>query len=233
MGLVMSRTKGIAAAGLIGTAAVCLWTLALSASVPGPSWKVLLRVESQGDYRWEGSRARTDGTYALEFEWTGTIEKDESDFLLVHTGCVLKDWRLEERESSDEAFRLITEQDAPDKPELKMKYVLNDAGRIRFDFAIEGFDVPLGGSAESFPLVFPVSAESGSKTGTVAYNAAVRSGSNDVAVDAAKIMEGPAEETFAWTWRRQTWVQLSDSLVFQANGHKVKVTLTLTPQQNP
>jgi hypothetical protein len=38
------------------------------------------------------------------------------------------------------------------------------------------------------------------------------------------------EETFAWTWRRQAWVQLSDSLVFEANGHKAKVTLSLIPQ---
>jgi len=226
----MFRTNRIAAAGLTGAAAVWLWAAALAASGPGPSWKVLLRVESQGDYRWESARARTDGTYALEFEWTGTIEKDEQDFLLVHTGSDLKIWRIEERDSDDETVRQITEKDTPEKPELQMKYALNDAGRIRFDFAIEGFDVPLGGSAESFPLVFPVSAESGSKTGAVAYNAAVKSGSNDVAVDAAKIMAGPAEETFAWTWRRQTWVQLSDSLVFQANGHKAKVTLTIIPQ---
>ena len=123
------------------------------------------------------------------------------------------------------------ERDAPDKPELKVNYALNDAGRVRFDFTVAGIDVPLAGSTEIFPLVLPVSAESGSKAGTVAYNSAVKSGSNDVAVDAAKIMSGPVEETFAWTWRRQAWVQRSDSLVFQASGHKAKVTLTILPDR--
>jgi len=196
----------------------------------GPTWKVVLRVESQGEYRSESTPSRTDGSFTLAIAWTGTIEKDGPDFLLVHTGCVLEDWRIEERDSDEDTIRLITEKDAPDKPELRMNYVLNEAGRIRFDFAVVGFDVPLGGGAETFPLVLPVSAESGSKVGAIAYNAAVRSGSNDVAVDEAKILAGPVEETFGWTWRRQAWVQSSDRLVFQSNGHKVKVTLTITPE---
>jgi hypothetical protein len=226
----MSRRKRIAAAGWLCAAAVGLIGGPPSAAGSGPAWNVLLRIESGGDYRLEGPTARTDGTYSLEFVWTGTIEKDDEDFLLVHTACVLKSWRIEERNTDGDIFRMLTERDTPDKPELKMNYALNDEGRVRFDFTIAGFDVPLAGSTESFPLVFPLSAESGSKTGTVAYNAAVKSGSNDIAVDTAKIMRGPAEETFAWTWRRQAWIQLSDSLVFQANGHSARVTLAITPK---
>jgi hypothetical protein len=225
----MSRGGIVAAAGLCG-AAVWLCAASFAASGTGPAWKVLIRVAAEGDYRSESSGSRTDGSYALEFEWTGTIEKDGEDFLLVHTDCVLKSWRIEERDSDGETVRAITEKDAPDKPELKVNYVLNDRGRVRFDFLVTGFDVPLAGNAETFPLVFPVSAESGVRAGTVAYNSAVKSGSNDVAVDAAKLQSGPVEETFAWTWRRQAWVQLSDSLVFEANGHKAKVTLSLIPQ---
>lgn len=229
----MSRGRRRAAAGLLIAAVVWPGAASAVAGLPRarPSWNVILRVEAEGDYRSESSRSRTDGSYALEFEWTGTIEKDEEDFLLVHTGCVLNSWRIEERDSDGETIRAITEKDAPDKPELKVNYAINDAGRVRFDFLVAGFDVPLAGSPDPFPLVFPVSAESGVRAGAVAYNSALKSGSNDVAVDAAKIMSGPVEETFAWTWRRQAWVQLSDSLVFRATGHRVKVTLTITPRQ--
>jgi len=225
----MFRGRILSAAGLC-CAAIGLCAASLAASGTGTAWNVVLRVTAEGDYRSESSLARTDGTYALEFEWTGTIDKDGDDFLLVHTGCVLKAWRIEERTSEGEIIRILSERDAPDKPELKVNYALNDEGRVRFDFAVAGIDVPLAGSTESFRLALPVSAESGSKTGTVAYNTAVNSGSNDVAVDAAKIMSGPVEETFAWTWRRQAWVQRSDSLVFQTSGHKAKVTLTILPQ---
>jgi len=48
-----------------------------------------------------------------------------------------------------------------------------------------------------------------------------------VAVGSARLTSGPVEETFAWTWRRQAWVQRSDSLVFQSSGHKAKVTLII------
>jgi hypothetical protein len=231
----MSRRWSWAAAGLLIAAAV--WPgAASSAAAPfrlRPAWNVILRVQAEGDYRSESSLARTDGSFTLEIEWTGTLEKDDQDFLLVHSGSVLKAWRIEERTSEGDVIRILSERDAPDKPELKVNYALNDAGRVRFDFTVAGIDVPLAGSTESFPLVLPVSAESGSKAGTVAYNAAVKSGSNDVAVDAARFAAGPVEETFAWTWRRQAWVQLSDSLVFQSNGHKAKVTLILIPWQNP
>lgn len=228
----MSRRRCWAAAGLLIAAAVWPGAASSAAGLPRlrPAWDVILRVEAEGDYRSESSQSRTDGSFALEFEWTGTIEKDGDDFLLVHTGCVLKSWKIEERNSDGETVRAITEKDAPDKPELKVNYAINDTGRVRFDFLVTGFDVPLAGSPAPFPLVFPVSAESGVRAGAVAYNSALKSGSNDVAVDAAKILSGPAEETFAWTWRRQAWVQLSDSLVFQANGHKARVTLMIVPQ---
>lgn len=226
----MSRGRRIAAAGLLCAAAAGWAGGSPAESGPRPAWTVLLRIGSGGDYRSESARSRTDGTYSLEFEWRGTIEKDDEDFLLVHTACVLKSWRIEERNTSGDDLHMLTERDTPVKPELKVNYALNDQGRIRFDFAIAGFDVPLVESPESFLLVFPLSAESGSKTGTVAYNAAVKSGSNDVAVDAARILSGPVEESFAWTWRRQAWVQTSDSLVFQANGHSARVTLAIIPK---
>ena len=226
----MTRGRIWTAAGLLIAAAIGAGGASSGPLPPAPSWNVVLKVKAEGDYRSESSQARTDGTYSAEFEWTGTIAKDGDDFLLVHTGCVLKEWRIEERTSEGEIIRMLSERDAPDKPELKVNYALNIEGRVRFDFAVSGIDVPLDGSAQSFPLILPVSAESGSKAGTIAYNTGVNSGSNDVAVDAARLARGSVEEIFTWAWRRQAWVQKSDSVIFQANGHKAKVALTITPR---
>jgi hypothetical protein len=226
----MSRRRR-AAAGWI--CAVVVWSGAAPAAAPraAAGWNVVLRLEADGEYRSESIRTRTDGSYSVAFEWTGMLEKDELDFLLVHKTCVLKSWKIEERTTEGEIIRMTTDRDATDTPELKVNYVLNEGGLVHFDFAVAGFDVPLSGSEESFPLVFPASAESGAKSGTVAYNAAVRSGSNDIAVEAEEIRSGRTEGVFAWTWLRQAWIQTSDALVFQSNGHKAKVTLTIVPQE--
>jgi hypothetical protein len=223
------RTRIAAAAGLsaflLGPGA----SRAFLPNAPGPVWKVILRVEAAGDYRMESTRGRTDGSFSLDFEWTGTIEKDEEDFLLVHTAGGLKSWRIEERASAGDSSRVQTEADVEVKPELKVGYVLRDKDQVRFSFIVEGFDVPLAGSGEAFPLVLPVSAEGGRSSGTVAYGSGIRKGSNDVSVEAAKLASGPVEKTFGWTWRRQAWVQLEDVVVFQANGHTAKVTLSISP----
>jgi hypothetical protein len=225
----MSRWRRIAAGGL-GAVAVWLCAASGASSAPQPSWKVVLSVEAEGEYRSESSRERTDGHWTLAFEWTGTIEKDDQDFLLIHSGGALKSWTIEERSSGEETVRTLTQEDTPEKPELKVNYLLKVNGRVRFSFFIAGFDVPLSGSVESFPLAFPASAECGTRSGTVAYNSGILSGSNDVSVDVEKILRGSVDAGFAWTWRRQAWVQLENSLVFQANGHKAKVKITIRPQ---
>lgn len=193
------------------------------------SWKVRLLLEARGEYRAEERGLRVDGSFQMAFDWSGTLEQSDEDFLLVHGACELKKWEIEERAQASESISILNTKDIPEKPDLKVDYILREKDFLTISFAVEGFEVPKNASAEGFYLVLPASAENSRQPGGINYNLFVKTGSNKVVLEEKRIFAGPAESDFGWTWKFQSWVQKQDQVVFQASSHEAKVKVVITP----
>lgn len=187
-----------------------------------------MTVEGRGDYEAgpDGANIRYAGSFAFAFAWSGALQKDDEDYLLVHKTCQLTAWRIEERRTSNEGVTTLTTADIGDKPELKVGYILRRDGGLHIAFEITGFDVPKLAGSDAFPLILPVSAEGGRRR---KYDIYLKSGSNKVVLDEGALARGPEEKTFAWTWKSQDWVQKRDASVFQSSSHAARVRIVVTP----
>jgi len=203
---------------------------AIQPKVAQPSWSVKMTVEVRGEYKVDTRQVKYAGAYAFAFLWTGTMEKDDEDYLLVHNSCTLTKWEIEEKADSAGSLHILTADEFPDRPELKVNYILKMEGGLHFNFAVEGFDVPKNVSSESFYLCFPASQENRAQWAGIDYNLFVKKGSNKIAMDEARIQRGSAEKIFSWTWSHQAWVQKQEQVVFQSNNHEAKVKIEITPR---
>jgi len=199
------------------------------ASSSARSWKVRLLLDARGEYRTEERGLRVDGSFQMAFDWSGTLEQSDEDFLLVHGACELKKWEIEERAQAWESVSILNTKDIPEKPDLKVDYILREKDFLAVSFAVEGFEVPKNASAEAFYLVLPASVENSRRPGGINYNLFVKTGSNRVALEEKRIFSGPAESDFGWTWKFQSWVQKQDQVVFQASSHETKLKVVITP----
>jgi hypothetical protein len=226
------RCIPVAAALALGAAffAALAWPQQPKPADP-PWWDVKMIVEGRGDYavRTDNVTFRYSGSFAFTFAWSGTLQKDDEDYLLVHKTCQLTDWRIEERGTFNEAVTTLTTADIGDKPELKVGYILKKDGNLHIAFEVAGFDVPKLAGSDAFPLVLPVSAEGGGAAGGRKYDLFVKSGSNKVVLNEKALARGPEEKTFAWTWKNQGWAQKRDENVFQSSSHEARVRIVVTP----
>ncbi|MBM3310016.1 MAG: hypothetical protein FJY80_00750 [Candidatus Aminicenantes bacterium] len=199
-------------------------------ALPPPSWDVQMAVSVKGEYGLEGHAFRADGRFLLKALWTGTLLVDDEDYLLVHGETKIVDWTAEEKANLPDRILLLTTGDFPERPELKVNYVLRLKDGLHVDFVVRGFDVPLSIPAEGFYLTFPASAENGENPGGLKYNLFLASGSNAVILDEDKIRRGPSKAAFGWTWKRRSWVQRQDQTILETSSHAVEVKVSLTPR---
>jgi hypothetical protein len=201
-----------------------------AAKADPPWWDATLTVDGRGEYesRSDAEETRYAGSFAFAFAWTGTLQKDDEDYILVHKTCRLTDWRIEERGTVRGDVATLTAGDIGDRPELQVRYILRREGGLHMAFDVAGFDVPKLAAADAFPLVLPMTAESVAAAGRK-YDLFVKSGSNRVVVAEAALARGPADAKFAWTWKNQAWVQKREANVFQSSGHEARVRLLITP----
>ncbi len=188
-----------------------------------------MTVEVRGEYKMESSEAKVAGTYSFTFRWSGTMEKDDEDYLLVHNKCDLTKWEVEEKADARGFLRVLTADNYPAKPELRVNYILKMEDGLHVDFAVEGFEVPQNPSPDTFYLCLPASEENAARSGGIAYNIFVKTGSNKVIMDENRILLGPAEKTFAWTWKHQTWIQKQELMIFESSSHEAKVKMEIMP----
>jgi len=193
------------------------------------SWKVAMTVEVRGEYKMESREATVTGTYAFTFRWSGTMERDDEDYLLVHNKCDLAKWEVEEKAEARGSISVLTADDYPAKPELRVNYILKMEDGLHVDFAVEGFEVPQNPSSDIFDLCLPASEENAAHIGGINYNLFVKTGSNKVIMDEGQILSGPAEKAFAWTWKYQTWVQKQELMIFESSSHETKVKMKIMP----
>jgi len=196
-----------------------------------PWWEIKMTITVQGEYRQDAREVVHSGTYAFTIVWTGATEKDPDDYILYHTNYELKHWEAEERAAYPQEIRFFTTRDFPDKPELKVNYVLKIEGGLYFDFFIKGFEVPLSPAPEHFLVQMPASEENTSGPAAGSYNTHVQTGSNRVYLEEKQFQKASLEKDFAWTWKSQTWVQQMENSIYQANSHKVQVKIFIEPHK--
>lgn len=215
--------------------------LALLASPPRPCpegdvpawWEVRLRLETEGRYSLSAPGRDIAGRFAYEAAWTGSLQEDDVDFLMVHADLETLRWELEERAGEAEDGPPLRETDIPVRPALRMQYVLGEAGRVRFHFIVDGFPVPRGPAPETFDLVLPRSRREAAAAPEGGYDGGVAKGSNDVSIDAKDFRKGPVKRVFRWSWRRYQPSSGPPPSGPLFNAHDAKVTLTVTPRRVP
>jgi len=187
-----------------------------------------MTVSAKGEYALEG-RTRASGRYDLTFVWTGRLESDGEDFLLLHGRTRLERWEAQETMEGPDGIRLLTTGDFDEFPELKVNYFIKLGELLHLDFIIRGFPVPRSVPEDAFYLHLPASAENDERETGLNYDTYIVRGSNVVALDDAAFAKNGVEKSFQWAWRRQTGVQKIDRSVFEMNRHEAKVTIVISP----
>jgi hypothetical protein len=192
-------------------------------------WEIVLGLKADGEYKQEGGGSACRGRFRFAFRWTGWMEKDDEDYLLYRFNCELSDWQAEETTTSQGVTNVRLTPDFPVNPSLDLKYIIRRAGRLHLNFIVAGIDVPLPGSEDRWPLLFPSSEENDQHDSLIAYNACLVKGSNRVAQDEKEIYSGSIVRTFAWDWKHQQWLPGQRATRFSSQAHRVEVTLSIIP----
>ena len=221
-----------ATASRISTALAVLWLFVSlgAAGARGPAWwniEVLLTVEGKYSLR-QGESAST-AEFAFTNRWRGSMERDDSDYLLYHTNSEILRWTLREKSLAGESLSLLTEGDASGKPAFRMNFILSQGQDLVFDFAVEGFPVPFGPSPEKFDLALPATQGSTGRSPDSHYDDFVVQGSNSVHIKEAEIYRRPVERHFSWTWKHEKWLMGQAENIFISNIHKAAVKIIVAP----
>lgn len=193
-------------------------------------WDVELGLTVKGQYSVREADAAYTGDYLFKAAWSGSMEKDDSDYLLYHSGCETLRWEAQEKVASKSGIKVHTEKDFDDRPVFRMNYVLNENGILRFNFIVEGFPVPRSGAGEKFGLLLPASKTEEGGLSPSGYDVSVAEGSNEIAVEEKTIRTGPIERTFSWEWKRYEPSFRPGVNVVLFNDHRADVKITITPR---
>ena len=217
-------------------AAVCLLSAAVflasgGAALPCPpqAWDIRMTITVQGEYALEG-RDGASGRYGMRFVWTGGLEPDDEDYILIQRGTKLEEWRVEESAVGPDGIRLLTTRDYGVKPELGVAYILRKDGGLHLNFLIRGFEVPRSRPSEAFYLHLPASAENTDRPEGLNYALFLQKGSNAIVLDDPAASRKTQEKSFHWTWFRRSGVLGRDPALFQMNRHEADVTVVVTPR---
>ena len=194
------------------------------------AWKIKMTITVKGEYGLEG-RERASGRYEMAFVWTGGLEIDGDDYLLVHDRSSLEEWKAEESVTGPDGIGLLTTGDFSEKPELNVVYVLRKDGVLHLNFLIRGFDVPRSLPADAFYLHLPASAENPDRPAGLNYGVFVKTGSNAVVLNDPCFFPKIQEIKFHWTWVHRTAVLREKEVLFEMNRHEADVTVVVTPQK--
>ena len=226
-----SLPRSVACLGL----AVLAFLPAPSRAAPGEErpgwWDVRIRLETRGRYALTRDAAEYAGDYAYEAVWTGSMERDDPDYLLYHASLETVRWEMKERSRRDGSDTLLSEKDFPVRPVFRMNYVLVEEGRLFFFFTVEGFPVPRNDSPEKFALVLPCSRKEAAASAAAGYDDAVSEGSNDVSLDAKELRDGPFKRVFRWAWKRYQPSSSPPPAGPFLSTHEAKVTLVISPRR--
>jgi hypothetical protein len=192
-------------------------------------WEIEMLVTTSGEYRQEEKQIACSGRYSFSILWKGSMERDDSDYLLYCLSSDLLDWEAQEKAISPGRATILTVKDFEEKPCLNLNYILKKEENLHINFEVQGFMVPRSASLDKFYLPLPVSKESSQENSPIDYDTYIVKGSNQVMIGEKDIYLGRAEKKFSWTWKHQQWLLKSNLPVFDSSSHEVKVKVTITP----
>ncbi len=200
---------------------------------PGASsslwWEIEVVITTDGEYKMEGGEKNYLGNYSFTILWTGTMERDNTDYILYHLNSEIVSWEAQEKAISPDSFKLLRAPDFADRPCFDLNYILRKDDDLHFDLAVQSFFVPQNDSEDKFYLNLPSSEENSQKFSEVNYNSFVSNGSNRISLEEKVIYLGPQEKIFSWTWKNARWLFKQERTVFISNSHKVKVNICIKP----
>lgn len=179
-------------------------------------WDVSLVVSVKGEYAINGLPSPSSGSYTYRALWTGRLELDsDEDLLLVHLGTEVLEWSLREKSQKD-GRESVLEAVSGSKPALRLEYLIKDGADVEFVFMIGDLKVPLHAPELAVALDLPRSPSRQPGPPGRGYGDFVRGGSCRVAIPQEDLdVQGP-ERRFSWKWSR-------DGDIVRA-GRPVKVT---------
>jgi hypothetical protein len=192
-------------------------------------WEIELQLTTDGHYRMDENEFNAEGSYRIAVAWTGTMERDGTDFRLYRVRNDLTRWEAEERTTRPDRLVLLTAADFPEKPSFDFNFLIAKGETLVLDLTTRGFAVPVSSSPEKFYLFLPSSAENAQSAEGVAYNAGVGKGSNRVSVPAEVLLGAPFEKDYGWDWKNEQWLLREDRTVHILQGHRARLTLTIRP----
>ncbi len=227
-----TRRPKAAPAAFAAAIAVCCalaCAFALAADTPKPSapyWHIEIAIAFAGDYDVRSDGVDVPGQYAYKGTWTGAVQKDGLDVLIVHTASRRLEWRLTEHPPHAPA---VTERDVPDRPVFHMNYIIRRNEALDIDMDVDGLAVPVAGPDGRVPLVLPCSAENADRRAGLDYNATVTKGSNAVRLEPGDLGGKPVVRKFAWTWQAKHRDTGGRGPVVVASSHRVEAIVSVTP----
>lgn len=228
------KIRGCTAAAVLPALCVALFALNGADSIsdapvsPG-RWKIDIHVETKGRYTLRSISETYRGEFSGKWDWSGFIEDDDGDFLLIHAYSDVRDWTMREEATGNPSPSFFTEEDIPEKPSLNISYILRQHNVIDIRFSINGFTVPQHGADVSYSLPLPSSRGDPPRGSITDYDASVVEGSNRIYLRTRDLRAPSAEKSFAWTWRKQDWLPRRERTVKFDSHHDAKVTVTLKP----
>jgi len=191
-------------------------------------WVVKMTVSVKGTYELE-SRSRASGRYAMKITWTGGLEWDGDDYILLKGQGKLTEWTAEESATTPGGIRILTTDDFDETPELNVAYILRHGGGLHLSFIVRGFGDPRSFPNNQFYLHLPASAENEERPDGVSYNLFITGGSNAIVLDDPALAAGTQEKTFRWTWVRRSRATEKLTGFFETNRHEAEVTVVVSP----
>ncbi|MDW7760162.1 MAG: hypothetical protein SCM96_05945 [Acidobacteriota bacterium] len=196
-------------------------------SASGGRWKIDIQVEMQGRYTVRLGPAAVHGDFSGVLSWSGFLEDDDGDFLLIHAQSEVLDWTIREQASENPTPSYLTENDIPERPALNISYILRDRDIVDIRLSVHGFEVPLHAADVSFALPLPSSRADSNRLPKAAYDAAIVEGSNRIFLRNRDLKAPDKKKSFAWTWQRHDWLPLRDRTVEFFSRHEAEVTVTI------
>lgn len=193
-------------------------------------WKIEVELATTGEYAYREGNVDYGGSYSLETLWSGTMERDDMDYLLYHAGWELRRWEVKEKACFPEKTIHLTEQAIADRPFFQMNYILRNEDDLEIDFVVKGISIPLNKSSAKGYLVLPSSKDSHQTGPEVSYDTYLSEGSNRVAFPEKAIYGRPMKKEFSWAWNNRGWVLKETKTVYIADRHEAKLKVVITPQ---
>jgi hypothetical protein len=223
----MVRTKPWRLSGIVRTVLAAIALLSpLGPAQRAPWWEARLALTVRGDYAVKAPNVSFTGEFTYSARWAGTMERDGPDLLLYHSRTDEVEWEIREKDVQPGGTRILSEKNVPERPGLRVNYVLRLDRELLFDISVEGFKIPLGVSPDRFDLDLPCSQEHGGAAAG-GYDDFVTRGTNRIAVGPDALEKWSLERSFSWNWKRERWTAAGSGTLWLAGSHRVTAVVTI------